>query len=129
MTTNDKKEFQYKGPQLNGFLALFLWLSFIASSIMMIVNGANDNTPWLIVSGAVLIVVLFIGLFGLFTVEPNEAVVMVFLATIKARSLAMASFGPIHSWHASALHCEHATLTQSQLKLTTKKGIPYSSEW
>lgn len=124
MTTNDKKEFQYKGPQLNGFLALFLWLSFIASSIMMIVNGANDNTPWLIVSGAVLIVVLFIGLFGLFTVEPNEAVVMVFFGNYKGTFTRHGFFWTNPFMSRKRLTLRARNLDAEPIKVNDKEGNP-----
>lgn len=124
MDTSNKKEIQYKGAQLNGFLALFLWLSFMASSIMMIVNGANNNTPWLIASGIPLCVILFIGLFGLFTVEPNEAVVMVFFGNYKGTFTRHGFFWTNPFMSRKRLTLRSRNLDAEPIKVNDKEGNP-----
>lgn len=91
---------------------------------MMIVNGANDNIPWLIVSGAVLIVVLFIGLFGLFTVEPNEAVVMVFFGNYKGTFTRHGFFWTNPFMSRKRLTLRARNLDAEPIKVNDKEGNP-----
>lgn len=78
-----KNEINYGGFKMNGFVALTLFLALMAASIYSIVIGGIDECGLLIGGGIALLIVSFIGLIGLFTLEPNEAAVMVFFGKYK----------------------------------------------
>ena len=81
--TNETKEIAYSGLKINGFIALFLQLLFIAASIYMIAIGACDENGIFIGGGVALLIATFITMVGLFTLEPNEAAVMIFFGKYK----------------------------------------------
>lgn len=79
----NKNEINYGGFKMNGFVALTIFLALMAASIYSIVIGGIDECGLLIGGGIALLIVSFIGLIGLFTLEPNEAAVMVFFGKYK----------------------------------------------
>lgn len=83
MSTENKKEIVYNGLLINGFIALLMWLLIIAGAIYSIVIGANAEDGLFITGGVVLAILDFIGLIGFFTLEPNEAIVMIFFGNYK----------------------------------------------
>lgn len=78
-----KNEISYGGFKMNGFVALTLFLALMAASIYTIVIGGINECGLLICGGIVFFIASFIGLIGLFTLEPNEAAVMVFFGKYK----------------------------------------------
>ncbi len=78
----EKKEFEFKGFAMNGFVALFIELVIIALSIWGIVAFAMGVfvTPFLSVFGFLLACIWPIGFRKL---EPNEAMVMIFFGKYK----------------------------------------------
>ena len=83
MSTKNKKEIVYNGLLINGFIALLMWLLIMAGAIYSIVIGANAENGFLITGGVILAILDFIGLIGFFTLEPNEAIVMIFFGNYK----------------------------------------------
>ncbi len=83
MSTENKKEIVYNGLLINGFIALFVWLLVMAGAIYSIVIGANAEDALFITGGIILAILDFIGLIGFFTLEPNEAIVMIFFGNYK----------------------------------------------
>ena len=83
MSTKNKKEIVYNGLLINGFIALLMWLLIMAGAIYSIVIGANAEDGFLITGGVILAILDFIGLIGFFTLEPNEAIVMIFFGNYK----------------------------------------------
>lgn len=83
MSTKNKKEIVYNGLLINGFIALLMWLLIMAGAIYSIVIGANAEDGLFIAGGVVLAILDFIGLIGFFTLEPNEAIVMIFFGNYK----------------------------------------------
>ena len=83
MNTENKKEIVYNGLLINGFIALLMWLLIMAGAIYSIVIGANAEDGLFIAGGVVLAILDFIGLIGFFTLEPNEAIVMIFFGNYK----------------------------------------------
>lgn len=81
--TSQKNENPYKGFKMNGFVALILFLLLMAASIYTIVIGGIDECGLLIGGGIALFIISFIALIGLFTLEPNEAAVMIFFGKYK----------------------------------------------
>jgi regulator of protease activity HflC (stomatin/prohibitin superfamily) len=55
----------------------------MALSIYLIVIGGNAENGFLITGGVILAILDFIGLIGFFTLEPNEAIVMIFFGNYK----------------------------------------------
>lgn len=78
-----KNETAYSGFKMNGFVALILFLALMAASIYTIVIGGLNECGLLIGSGIATLILSFIALIGLFTLEPNEAAVMVFFGKYK----------------------------------------------
>ncbi len=72
----ENKEYNFSGSKMNGFVALLVILAITALSIGFIVQDAYN--AFNIVMFVVGLLVAFIMLFGLMTLEPNEAKVMVF---------------------------------------------------
>lgn len=83
MSTKNKKEIVYNGLLINGFIALLMWLLIMAGAIYSIVIGANAEDGLFIAGGVILAILDFIGLIGFFTLEPNEAIVMIFFGNYK----------------------------------------------
>lgn len=81
--TNETKEIAYGGLKMNGFVALCLFLALIATSIYLIAVGGINECGLYIGGGIALLLISFIALIGLFTLEPNEAVVMIFFGKYK----------------------------------------------
>ncbi len=78
-----EKETAYSGFKMNGFVALILSLLLMAASIYSIVVGGINECGLLIGGGITLFIICFIALIGLFTLEPNEAAVMIFFGKYK----------------------------------------------
>lgn len=78
----EKKEFEFQGTVLNGFLMLFVTLAILAASILCIVMAAcaeDDTTIGLwICSGIASFVLLIIMLCGFLMLEPGESRAMMF---------------------------------------------------
>ena len=81
----ETKEKDYRGPVMNGFMALLLNVVMFAASILLVVYAANGTIHEVLggVSAGVLFVLWFIHIIGFMTLEPNEARVMVFFGKYK----------------------------------------------
>ncbi len=121
---NEKKEIQYTGAQMNGFLALVLWVIFMAVSIIMIVNGATEGSPWVCTVGVIVAICVFIGLFGFFTVEPNEGVVMVFFGNYKGTFTRHGFFWTNPFMSRKRLTLRARNLDAEPIKVNDKEGNP-----
>lgn len=83
MKAKDKKEVPYKGLLLNGFLALLCWVLLVAFTGWLYGKGAAyENVP-VIMAAIAMTIVDIIMLVGFFTLEPNEAIVMIFFGNYK----------------------------------------------
>ena len=81
--TTEKNECTYSGFKLNGFVALSLILILSAAAIYLIATGGINENGLFIGGGIALLLINFIALIGLFTLEPNEAAVMIFFGKYK----------------------------------------------
>ena len=81
--TTEKNEYAYSGFKMNGFVALILILALMAASIYTLVIGGINEYGWFIGGGIFILLASFIALIGLFTLEPNEAAVMIFFGKYK----------------------------------------------
>ena len=121
-----KKEFQYGGFHVNGFLGLAILLALVALGVYLIVLGADAETNWgwFIGGGIGLLVVNFISLFGFFTLEPNEAIVMIFFGKYQGTFTKHGFF-----WTNPFMSCKKLTLRARNLdaepiKVNDKEGNP-----
>lgn len=72
----ENREYNFSGFRMNGFLGLLMCLAIMGGSVWVLLQ---DPYYWLnIVAFVVILLIGFIMLFGLMTMEPNEARAMVF---------------------------------------------------
>ncbi len=83
------REIHHKGTQ--GYLALFLFLAFMAIAVWRLVASAQADSPQGALLWAGLLLVAIIGLSGLFTVQPNEGKVLTlfgkYIGTVRDQGL------------------------------------------
>ena len=79
----ERKEFEFKGMTLNGFLMLFAVIAALLLSVGGIVWGIIDSFVVLTAASIVLLVCVLVCLGGFIMVEPNEACVMMFFGKYK----------------------------------------------
>ena len=128
MESQKMKEVPYNGIQVNGFMALLLLFGFIAFTVLSFVNCANTESDAIfgvcLAGGIILAIWDFIMLFGFFTLEPNEAVVMVFFGKYKGTFTQHGFF-----WVNPFMACKKLTLRSRNLdaepiKVNDKEGNP-----
>lgn len=128
MEKQKMKEVPYGGMQVNGFIALILLFVFIAVTVLLFVNCANAESDVIfgtsLAAGILLAIWDFIMMFGFFTLEPNEAVVMVFFGKYKGTFTKHGFF-----WVNPFMSCKKLTLRARNLdaepiKVNDKEGNP-----
>ena len=77
------KEFAFKGVRLNGFLALFLLLIVLPLVTFFMLLFMVQSIPSFFIISILAALVFILGLYGLFSQEPNEARVMVLFGKYK----------------------------------------------
>ncbi len=78
MENKVKKEISYNGILLNGFLTLLLYVILIILTVLSIIKANDTGNGMLVLLSVLMVLIDLIALFGFFTLEPNEANVMVF---------------------------------------------------
>lgn len=73
-----KEEIDFKGFSLNGFLMLFISIVVFAGSVTLLSYGVSIDNDLLITLGLIGIVLSLITIPGYFSLEPNEALIMIF---------------------------------------------------
>lgn len=73
-----KEEIDFKGFSLNGFLMLFISIVVFAGSVTLLSYAVSINNDLLIALGLIGIVLSLITIPGYFSLEPNEALIMIF---------------------------------------------------
>lgn len=126
MEKEEKKELSYSGFHMNGFVGLVVFVGLVALGIYMIVQGADAEkyAGWLIGGGIGLLILDFVGLFGFFTLEPNEAIVMIFFGKYKGTFTKHGFY-----WTNPFMSCKKLTLRARNLdaepiKVNDKEGNP-----
>lgn len=128
MENQKMKEIPYGGIQLNGFVALLLLLAFIATTVLMFVESANAETDTMfgvcLASGILLVIWDIIMMCGFFTLEPNEAIVMIFFGKYKGTFTKHGFY-----WTNPFMSCKKLTLRARNLdaepiKVNDKEGNP-----
>lgn len=79
METKTQNEVTYKGLQVNGFIMLLMWFLLLGATAWLYSTGSVTG-----ITGGVLMTIIDITiLVGFFTLEPNEAIVMIFFGNYK----------------------------------------------
>mgnify|MGYP001199707956 FL=1 len=73
-----KEEIDFKGFSLNGFLMLFISIVVFAGSVTLLSYAVSIDNDLLIALGLIGIVLSLITIPGYFSLEPNEALIMIF---------------------------------------------------
>lgn len=73
-----KEEIDFKGFSLNGFLMLFISIVVFAGSVTLLSYAVSIDNDLLITLGLIGIVLSLITIPGYFSLEPNEALIMIF---------------------------------------------------
>lgn len=122
--TNKTKEIIYNGLIINGFIALTLHLLLIAISIYTIITGATDENAIFIVGGIAILITSLISTIGLFTLEPNEAVVMIFFGKYKGTFNKHGFFWVNPFMSRKRLTMRARNLDAEPIKVNDKEGNP-----
>jgi regulator of protease activity HflC (stomatin/prohibitin superfamily) len=67
----------------NGLLVLFVWLVALAADIYAFINGASNGNALQTIGAAVVLVLLIFAAMGFFTVQPNQARVLMLFGAYK----------------------------------------------
>ncbi|MBQ9077518.1 MAG: SPFH domain-containing protein [Muribaculaceae bacterium] len=119
-----KKEIPYKGVLLNGFLALLIWLLMTVGTGWMLSEGINSDNALLITGGITMIIIDIIILVGFFTLEPNEATVMVFFGNYKGTLTRHGYFWANPFMSRKRLTLRSRNLDAEPIKVNDKEGNP-----
>lgn len=119
----EKKEIQFAGKVVNGFVMLFVNLLLTILSIAAIVYGVLDNM-WLLIAGIILLVLTFIFWFGFLMLEPNEARVLTWFGKYSG-TFTDTGFFWINPFYASKkLSLRARNLDAAPIKVNDKTGNP-----
>ena len=122
--TTEKNEYAYRGFKMNGFLALTLILLLLAASIYAIAVGGINECGLFIGGGIALFIVSIIALIGLFTLEPNEAAVMIFFGKYKGTFNQHGFFWVNPFMSRKRLTMRARNLDAEPIKVNDKEGNP-----
>lgn len=122
--TTEKNEYAYSGFKMNGFVALILFLALIAASIYSIVVGGINECGWFIGGGIAVLILSFIALIGFFTLEPNEAAVMIFFGKYKGTFNQHGFFWVNPFMSRKRLTMRARNLDAEPIKVNDKEGNP-----
>ncbi|MFV0467396.1 MAG: SPFH domain-containing protein [Dysgonomonas sp.] len=131
----EKKEFDFKGMKLSGFLAVFVYLAFVVLYVFLISylvqyipedggempSGIELSLVFTIFLGAL---VLMLGVLGFFINEPNNARVMVFFGEYKGtfKNTGFFWINPFYTKKKITLRARN--LDVSPIKVNDKAGNP-----
>jgi regulator of protease activity HflC (stomatin/prohibitin superfamily) len=108
----------------NGFLMLSLDLVVVASSIWLLVRGAQTASPVLIVSAIVLLLAGLLALGGYFIVNPNEAKVLVLFGEYKGTVKSNGFFWTNPFMVKKRVSLRARNLNGEKIKVNDKAGNP-----
>ncbi|MBR5333007.1 MAG: SPFH domain-containing protein [Muribaculaceae bacterium] len=120
----EKNEYTYSGFKMNGFVALALILILFATSIYAIAVGGINECGLFIGGGIALLLISIISLIGLFTLEPNEAAVMVFFGKYKGTFNQHGFFWVNPFMSRKRLTMRARNLDAEPIKVNDKEGNP-----
>ena len=128
MEKQKMKEIPYSGIQMNGFVALMLLFLFIALTVMSFVTCANTSSDLIfgicLAGGVVLANWSIVMLCGFFTLEPNEAAVMIFFGKYKGTFTKHGFFWTNPFMSRKNLTLRARNLDAEPIKVNDKEGNP-----
>lgn len=121
---NSSKEIPYSGFISNGFLMLIMSLAALAGGIWAIIIGATAQSALWVCGGIAVIISDFIAMFGFFTLEPNETVVMVFFGKYKGTFTRHGFFWTNPFISRKRMTLRSRNLDAEPIKVNDKEGNP-----
>ncbi|MBP5643470.1 MAG: SPFH domain-containing protein [Bacteroidales bacterium] len=120
----EKKEFEFNGLRINGFLMLFVIIAILALIIYGFTTLTEGEPLWLLFGGIAMIVVDFILCVGFKKIEPNEAMVMVFFGTYQG-TMTKVGFHWVNPFYSSKkVSLRARNLNVDPIKVNDKTGNP-----
>ena len=119
----EKKEIQFAGSVVNGFVMLFVNLLLTILSIAAIVYGVLDYT-WLIFVGIALLVLTLISWCGFLMLEPNEARVLTWFGKYSGTFTDTGFFWVNPFYSSKKLSLRARNLDAAPIKVNDKTGNP-----
>ena len=108
----------------NGFLMFALELGAIALSIFMIARGAMANSPAIVLSAILLLLMAIVSLAGFFVVNPNEARVLVLFGNYKGTVKTNGFFWTNPFMVKKRMSLRARNLNGEKIKVNDKAGNP-----
>ncbi len=120
----EKKEFEFNGLKINGFLALLIIVAILALAICGFANATDGEPVLYVVGGVVLILLDVVFCIGFKKLEPNEAMVMVFFGTYRG-TLTKVGFHWVNPFMSSKkVSLRARNLNVDPIKVNDKTGNP-----
>ena len=117
----EKREFEFKGFRMNGFVALFAMLAILGASIYDFTTLVGDEVP---VCGIIGIIVMSIAMAGFRTLEPNNAKAMVFFGEYKGTFTEEGFWWTNPFYTAKSISFRARNLNPDAIKVNDKNGNP-----
>ena len=120
----EKKEFQFGGTVVNGFLMLFLNIVLQLASLAVVISGMLNGPLWIIIPGVLLCLVSLICWAGFLMLEPNTARVTTWFGKYSGTFTRTGFFwiNPFYSTKKLSLRARN--LDASPIKVNDKVGNP-----
>lgn len=120
METKNKNEITYNGLTINGFTALMAWFLLLASTVWLYSTVSVAG----IAGGVAMTLVDITMLVGFFTLEPNEAIVMIFFGNYKGTFTRHGFFWTNPFISRKRLTLRSRNLDGEPIKVNDKEGNP-----
>jgi regulator of protease activity HflC (stomatin/prohibitin superfamily) len=121
-TITETKEIEFN--PFDGCVILFLNIIFFFGSIAFIVLPIIMHMPWLLAIAIPCLILSFFSFFGLFTIQPGEAQVLVFYGTYKGTAKKSGFFWCNPLFTATRISLKSQNLNGQVIKVNDKKGNP-----
>lgn len=120
METKTQNEVTYKGLQVNGFIMLLVWFLLLGATAWLYSTGSVAG-----ITGGILTTLIDITLLvGFFTLEPNEAIVMIFFGNYKGTFTRHGFFWVNPFISRKRLTLRSRNLDGEPIKVNDKEGNP-----
>ena len=120
----EKKEFQFGGTVVNGFLMLFLNIVLQLASLAVVISGMLNGPLWIIIPGVLLCLVSLICWAGFLMLEPNTARVTTWFGKYSGTFTRTGFFWINPFYLTKKLSLRARNLDASPIKVNDKVGNP-----
>lgn len=124
-TTENNREYEYRGAVIDGFLMITINIILIPLAIAGLFLAADDIESPLVIVPAIILGIIFFGLmFGYFTQQPNESRVMIFFGSYRGtcRRVGFYWVNPFMSVRRMSLRIRNMDI--EPIKVNDKTGNP-----